>query len=318
MPKESKYLFGPVLSRRLGLSLGVDIVPFKTCTLDCIYCQLGAAFRKTIERKVYVAAEPVLAELEDKLSKDVQADFITISGSGEPTLNSQLGRIVDAIKQITNIPVAIITNGTLLYRADVRADCAKADVVLPSLDAADMKTFGKINRPHKDIDVEMLVSGLCKFRQEFTGQIWLEVFLVDGVNTDHEQIAGLTELITRISPDKVQLNTAVRPGTEKNVCKVPEEKLRAIAAKLSPNSDIIADFSPQRHTASTSQSQIREEAVLSMLMRRPCSLDDVSSALDFDREETGKLISVLQHRGLVESQYIEGMEFFIPIRSQSR
>ncbi|MHC4423584.1 MAG: radical SAM protein, partial [Planctomycetota bacterium] len=191
MAEEKKYVFGPVPSRRLGRSLGVDIVPFKVCTLDCVYCQLGSTINKTIERKEYIPIEPVLAELKDRLDGGLQADFITVSGSGEPTLNSRLGELIDGIKKITDIPVAILTNGTLLYRGDVRADCAKADVVVPSLDAGDEETFRKINHPCSDISIEKLVSGLCAFRKEFAGQIWLEVFLAEDLNTNAEQITKL-------------------------------------------------------------------------------------------------------------------------------
>ncbi|HLB75136.1 MAG TPA: radical SAM protein, partial [Sedimentisphaerales bacterium] len=173
MAKEFKYLYGPVPSRRLGWSLGVDIVPLKVCTLDCIYCQLGRTSKKTIERSEYASIDAVLAELTEKIEAGLVADYITIAGSGEPTLNSQLGKLLDALKKITDIPLTVLTNGTLFFRDDVRGDCAKADVVLPSLDAGDEKTFRRINRPHADISIEKLVSGLAAFRKEFSGLIWL-------------------------------------------------------------------------------------------------------------------------------------------------
>jgi len=154
MKKKEKYIFGPVASRRLGLSLGVDIVPAKVCSLDCIYCQVGRTTKKTVKRREYVPIRKVLAELKARLDKGLRADYITISGSGEPTLNSKIGVLIDRIKKITDIPVAIMTNGTLLYMADVRRDCRKADVVLPSLDAADEETFEKINRPNRNISIE--------------------------------------------------------------------------------------------------------------------------------------------------------------------
>jgi len=196
--REKKYLFGPVASRRLGLSLGIDIVPFKICSQDCIYCELGPTTEKSIERKDYAPIEDILAELKERLAEGLSVDFITITGSGEPTLNSRLGELVEKIKKITKIPVAILTNGTLFYRQDVRADCAKADVVVPSLDAGDEGVFEKINRPHPDINIEKLILGLCSFRDEYHGQIWLEVFLVEGVNTGVEQIAEIKEAIKRI------------------------------------------------------------------------------------------------------------------------
>ncbi len=242
-----KYLYGPVPSRRLGLSLGVDIVSAKVCTLDCVYCQVGKTTEKTIERREFVAVEPVLAELKQRLAQGLKADFIAISGSGEPTLHSRLGEIIDGIKQITDIPLAVLTNGTLLYRQDVRADCAKADVVLPSLDAGDEQGFRKVNRPHKDISVGKLISGLCAFRNEFPGRIWLEVFLAEGLNTDTEQIAKIKDAVELIRPDKVQLNTAVRSTAEASVKRLDAGKLQAIAASLGANCEVVPDFSPRHH-----------------------------------------------------------------------
>ena len=311
MPKkttrQSKYLYGPVPSRRLGLSLGVDIVPLKVCTLNCVYCQLGRTTQKSVERKDFVATDAVLAELKERLAEGLQADFITISGSGEPTLNAKLGELIDGIRAITDIPIAIITNGTLLHRQDVRADCAKADVVLPSLDAGDEQGFQKVNRPHKDISIEKLISGLCKFRQEFAGRLWLEVFLVEGLNTDAEQIAKIKAAIALIRPDKVQLNTAVRPAAEPNVRSVNAEKLHAIAAGLGENCEVVADFSPGRHHEHLPSTA---ESVLSMLKRRPCSLDDICSGLGIHRNDALKHISHLQKQGLIGSEERDRKAFF--------
>ena len=311
MPKktsqQSKYLYGPVPSRRLGLSLGVDIVPLKVCTLNCVYCQLGRTTQKSVERGDFVATDAVLAELKERLAQGLQADFITISGSGEPTLNAKLGELIDGIRAITDIPIAIITNGTLLHRQDVRADCAKADVVLPSLDAGDEQGFQKVNRPHKDISIEKLISGLCKFRQEFAGRLWLEVFLVEGLNTDAEQIAKIKAAIALIRPDKVQLNTVVRPAAEPNVRSVGAEKLHAIAAGLGQNCEVVADFSPGRHRGHLHSTA---ESVLSMLKRRPCSLDDICSGLGINRDDALKHISYLQSQGLIGSEKTNRTVFF--------
>jgi len=304
---QNRYLYGPVPSRRLGLSLGVDIVPVKVCTLDCIYCQLGKTTQKAIERKDYIPIEEVLTELKERLAQGLQADYITISGSGEPTLNSRLGELIDGIKKITDIPVAILTNGTLLYQQDVRADCAKANVVLPSLDAGDEQAFQRVNRPHQDISIEKLISGLCAFRDEFVGQIWLEVFFVEGVNTDAEQIAKIRDVIERISPDKVQLNTAVRPTTEPNVKAMDVEKLRSIATKLGENCEVVADFLP-RHRGQSFES--KAEDVLSVLRRRPCSLQNICSGLGISRHEALKYISHLQQQGVVHSEEKDGVIFF--------
>ncbi len=310
MVEERKYLFGPVPSRRLGLSLGVDIVPFKVCSLDCLYCQLGRTTNKTVERKEYVPIEAVLAELKDRLNEPLQADFITLSGSGEPTLNSRFGELIDGIKKITDIPVAILTNGTLLYRQDVRADCAKADLVVPSLDAGDEETFRKINRPHRDISIEKLVSGLYAFRKEFTGRIWLEVFLVEGLNTDADQIDKINRIIKRVGPDKVQLNTAVRPTAEADVKRVDDEKLRTIAAKLGENCEVVTDFSLSSRDERVEEPETKAEDVLSMLKRRPCSLNDICSGLGLHRNEVLKYIGHFQRQGIIDSEQKDGTTFF--------
>jgi len=296
-----------VPSRRLGRSLGIDIVPFKVCTLDCIYCQLGKTTEKIVERKEYVSVEAVLTELKEKLAEGLGADYITISGSGEPTLHCRLGELIDGIKKITDIPVAVLTNGTLLYKKDVRADCAKADVVLPSLDAGDEEGFRKINRPHRDISIKNLISGLCTFRDQFTGQIWLEVFLIDGLNTGSGQIAKIKTAIERIRPDKVQLNTAVRPTAEPTVKRLSAEQLDSIAGRLGKNCEVVADFS-LAHSAVALEA--KAENVLSMLKRRPCSLDDICLGLGIGRNEALKYITHLQQQGAVRSELKDGVTFF--------
>jgi wyosine [tRNA(Phe)-imidazoG37] synthetase (radical SAM superfamily) len=318
---KKKYLYGPVPSRRLGLSLGIDIVPFKVCTLNCIYCQLGKTPMTTIERKEYIPIGSVLAELKEALAEDLIANYITIAGSGEPTLNSRLGELIDGIKKLTNIPIAILTNGTLLYRQDVRADCSKADVVMPSLDAGDEQTFQKINRPNSVISIEKLISGLCTFRKEFAGQIWLEVFVVEGINTGAEQIAGIKKAIELINPDKIHLNTAVRPTADPNIVRLSTEKLLEIADRLGPKCEVVAEFSPDRSSISIecksedmpvhhSVMNRKAEALLSMLKRRPCSLNDICSGMDITHNEAIKHISDLRHRGLIQSEEKDGMVFF--------
>jgi wyosine [tRNA(Phe)-imidazoG37] synthetase (radical SAM superfamily) len=289
--------------------------------MDCIYCQLGKTAQTTIERKDYIPIEPVLAELKEALAEGLEADYITIAGSGEPTLNSRLGELIDGIKKLTNIPIAILTNGTLLSRAEVRADCSKADVVMPSLDAGDEQTFQRINRPYHVISVEKLISGLCAFRKEFSGQIWLEVFFVEGINTGTEQIARIKEAIKLINPDRVHLNTAVRPTADPNIARLSAEKLKEIANRLGPKCEVVADFSPARSgilNKSKSEDLLephsvinrKAEALLSMLKRRPCSLNDICSSLGISRNEAIKHISDLQHKGIIQSENKEGTVFF--------
>jgi len=307
MSDKKQYIFGPVASRRLGLSLGVDIVPFKVCTLDCIYCQLGTTTEKSLTRKPYAPVGDVLAELNERLSQGIRADYITISGSGEPTLHCELGRIIDGIKRITHIPVALLTNGTLLSDESVRADCGKADVILPSLDAGDESTFQKISRPTAGGTIEKLISGLCALREAYAGQIWLEVFLVEGLNTGAEQIANIQDAINRIRPDKVQLNTAVRPTTEADVQRPALEKLTAIAGQIGGNCEIIADYYPG---AGGKHVETKVEYVLSMLKRRPCSVADISAGLEITSEQAEQFVRQLKHQGLIKSHRKEQTVFY--------
>ena len=181
-----KEVFGPVPSRRLGFSLGVDLVPFKTCTLDCVYCQLGPTTHKTLKRKEYIPTEGILPEVEKMLNKGKRVDYITFSGSGEPTLHSGIGKMISRIKRISSIPVAVITNGTLLNQGQVQEDLWAADLVIPSLDAVDERIFQRINRPHASLNTKMIIRGLDDFAGKFPGKIWLEVMLVRGLNDSKE------------------------------------------------------------------------------------------------------------------------------------
>ncbi|HUV64949.1 MAG TPA: radical SAM protein [Sedimentisphaerales bacterium] len=313
MAERKNYLYGPVPSRRLGRSLGVDIVPFKVCSLDCIYCQLGRTLEKTVERRDYAPIESVLAELKQALAEHIEVDYISIAGSGEPTLHARLGELIDGMKEVTDIPIAIITNGTLLYRPDVRTDCAKADVVIPSLDAADEETFRRINCPCQGISIGKVISGLCAFREEFAGRIWLEVFVVEGINTGRDQIAGIREAIERIRPDKVQLNTAVRPTADPGVRRLDAETLHQIAALLGPRCEVVADLlpahpqalidkEPQSTPGPPAATSSTAQTLLSMLKRRPCSLNDIRASLGLSRDEVLKHLSDLQNQGLIQSE----------------
>ncbi|MCU0913647.1 MAG: radical SAM protein [Planctomycetes bacterium] len=311
--KPTSYTYGPVPSRRLGLSLGIDIVPPKFCTLDCVYCQIGRTTRRSTVRQDFLDIQAVLTELREKLAAGLKADYLTIGGSGEPTLNSRLGDLIDGIRRLTDIPVAILTNGTLLYREDVRAECAKADVVIPTLDAADAAVFEAVHRPAADITIEKLVSGLEQFRAEFQGEIWLEVFLVAGVNTQAGQIEKLKTLIQRIRPDKVHLNTAVRPPAEPDVRAVPAEMLDEIAHRIGGHCEVIgappaAGMGPCRARA--------ESDILSVLKRRPCSVADIATGLAMPRDEVTKYLTALQDRGVITAER-RGDILYFQMRSQT-
>jgi wyosine [tRNA(Phe)-imidazoG37] synthetase (radical SAM superfamily) len=307
MPGKYKYLFGPVPSRRLGRSLGVDIVPLKTCTQNCIYCQLGINAKQTLKRADYAPIQEVLAELKEKISEGLNADYITLSGSGEPTLHSQMGILIDKIRDITSVPIAVITNGTLFTDPQVRRDSAKADVVLPSLDAGDEKTFKVINCPHPDIDFSTFVEGLCKFRDQFNGKIWLEIFLIDGINTDTKQIEKIKLLAAKIRPDKIQLNTAVRPPAKISVSPINKNRLLQTAKQFGPNAEVIADYSDALRP---DKSDTKTQNILQMLKRRPCSMADICAGLRIPQIEAVKYLQHLQDDGKITSEIQGNQTFF--------
>jgi len=292
-----EHIFGPVLSRRLGFSLGVDLVTFKTCSLDCIYCQAGKTTHKTIERKSYVSLESVIPELKDALKQSQKIDYITLSGSGEPTLNLDLGRIITAIKQITDIPVAVLTNGTLLHLESVRDELMAADLVVPSLDAVSQEIFCEINNPHPHINVSQMISGLKSLREAFSGDIWLEIMLVKGLNDFPEEIKKLKDVISSIEFEKVQLNTTVRPAADKVIEPVTNEELASIKELLGERCEVIAGFRENQHTIDTNI----PEKIISIISRRPLNLSEISDSLGIPKERTTKHVYLLEQQGRIES-----------------
>ena len=296
-----KYLFGPVPSRRLGMSLGIDLVPHKVCSLNCIYCECGSTTKLTIDRKEYVPYDIVTQELEHYFQNNPAPDYITFSGSGEPTLNSRIGDIVQFIKNnLSGIPIAVLTNGTLLYQKQVRKELLDADVVLPSLDAASDLTFRKINRPFHNLNIEQYIQGLVGFRNEFKGQIWLEVFIIPGYNDTSEELDLLKNAIKRIQPDSIQLNTLDRPGAISKIHSSTDEELQNIVKYWQLDNVEIVAKSPARKDVKSYREDF-ETAILETIQRRPCTLDDLSKILGLHINEINKYLDVLESDGKIES-----------------
>jgi wyosine [tRNA(Phe)-imidazoG37] synthetase (radical SAM superfamily) len=306
----TRYLFGPVPSRRLGRSLGVDLVPFKTCSYDCIYCQLGPTTCKTIERKAWVPLDVVVAQLQDRLSS--KPDYITLSGSGEPTLNSQMGEMIAKIKTLTDIPVAVLTNGSLLWLQEVRRQLLHADLVVPSLDAGEEAMFQTVNRPHEQIAFGKMLDGLVALRQEFPGAYWLEVMVVGGYTATQAQIEKLAACVDRIQPDRVQLNTVTRPPAEKEAVAVSPERLNQFCSLFRPRAEVIADFRGIHQEAEFVASR---NEVLEMLQRRPCSVADIAGGLGMHENEVIKHLEELRVAGAVESLPSEGKHYYRAIHN---
>jgi len=295
--EKREYIFGPVPSRRLGRSLGVDLVPFKTCTYDCIYCQLGRTTNKTTQRKEWVPIDIVTEQLKEKL--DSKPDYITLSGSGEPTLYSRLEELIFRIKEITDIPVAVLTNGSLLWLPEVRKALKSADLVVPSLDAGSSQIFQYVNRPDSDITFSKILQGLVDFRKDYNGQYWLEVFLLAGVTTPEAEVNRLKTCIAAIQPDRVQVNTVTRPPAEGFAEPVPQKQLQIITEKLYEKAEVIADYSNVHKQQDFSA---RYEDVLTLLKRRPCSIEDISAGLGLHRNEVVKYVEELSSEGKIEAK----------------
>jgi wyosine [tRNA(Phe)-imidazoG37] synthetase (radical SAM superfamily) len=293
--KKQEHIFGPVPSRRLGRSLGIDLMPFKTCTYDCIYCQLGRTTNKTIRRKEWVSIDIVIEQLKRKLNS--KPDYITLSGSGEPTLFFGLEKLIHMIKDITDIPVAVLTNGSLLFIPEVRSALKVADLIIPSLDAGSSRIFRYVNRPHRSITFKKVLDGLAKCRAEYTGKYWLEVFLLSGVTTPETEINRLKSCIRSIRPDKVQVNTVIRPPAEGFAESVPQKQLQTITEKLYEKAEVIADYSNVHKQEDFSA---QRQDVLTLLKRRPCSVEDITAGLGLHRNEVVKYIEELLSEGKIE------------------
>ncbi|MDD2679862.1 MAG: radical SAM protein [Candidatus Omnitrophica bacterium] len=237
-----KYLYGPVKSRRLGASLGISLTPYKTCDFDCIYCQLGRTNNLTVERKEYIKVSEIINELRTWLGDNREIaqglEYITLSGSGEPTLNTGIGELITEIKRLTPLKVAVLTNTSLLVDSEVRRQLLEADLIVPSLDAVTQGLFIKIDRPHPGINIEEIIAGLVALRKEFRGKIWLEVMLLKGINDDIRHIRKLKDIIEKINPDKIQLNSPARTTAESGIYAVGRPKLKKIREILGQEAEI--------------------------------------------------------------------------------
>ncbi len=301
-----KYIFGPVPSRRLGLSLGIDIIPFKTCTLSCVYCQLGATGRTTLERREYVPTSDVLEELRDYLAGNPSPDWITFSGSGEPTLHSGIGDIIRGIKTLTRVPVCVITNGTLMTDPAVRRDLLDADAVMPSLDAAREDSFRAVCRAHKDLSIAAIIEGLVAFRREYTGKLWLEILLVAGLNDSSDDLEALRGAAEAINPDSIQLNTIARPPADRSVHPLSQERMKEIRAFFGDKAEIIASFTVETKETKT----VTQDDVHASVRRHPGTAEEVAAALRADKDDVTLILTELQKDGKVRRVDFEGKDWW--------
>lgn len=306
------HVYGPVPSRRLGRSLGVDLVPFKICTYDCVYCQLGRTTCKTMERREYVPVSAIVPELERALSQGDLPDYIGLAGSGEPTLNSGIGRLIRAIKKVTRVPVAVLTNGSLLWMTSVQDELMAADLVIPSLDAGDENTFRRVNRPHGDVAFGPMTEGLARFTDRFDGDVWLEVLLLAGVTGTDAQVKKIAALAEQIGPGRVQLGTVIRPPAETDAGSLTPARLDDLKGLFSVPVELIGTGATDG-AAPAVLSGVRTETVLAMLDRRPCTAADVADGLNIHLNEALKHLDRLVASGKACPAVAGGRHFYTAV-----
>lgn len=272
---ELKYVYGPVPSRRLGESLGVSPIPKKTCNYSCIYCQLGRTNKLSNKRMEFFKVSEIIDELKIYLDHEAEFDVITIVGEGEPTLYLKIGELICKIKELTSKPVAVITNGALLYDKTVQDELSEADIVLPSLDAYDENTFKIINRPYGKLDFLKCYNGLVEFSNNYKGELWLEIMLIDEINNNKDSLIKLKSLISKIKYDRLYINTPIRPPAEGYVKAVSSESIEMAI-------EILGGISIENLVSVGFVSKVKDdyEAVLSIIGRHPMNQFEIVSFLN--------------------------------------
>jgi len=301
------YLFGPVPSRRFGRSLGVDLTPRKTCTLDCVFCQLGRTTDKTMTRKEYVPVDAVLAELDVWIKENGKADYLTLSGSGEPTLHSGFGEVLQFIRSHSSISAVLLTNGTLLHLPEVQEAACHAHIVKVSLSAWDHASFGWVNRPHPELSFDRVIEGQKAFRARFKGQLWLEVFLVAGMNSLPSDVTKIAALAKDIRPDRIHLNTAVRPPSEDFATPVSRERLESLTPLFCPKAEVIAEFEAKERV----EMRAAQEEIYSMLQRRPCTAQEIAETFSMHPNEVSKYLGKLLKDKRIRSEVQNTLLYYV-------
>jgi wyosine [tRNA(Phe)-imidazoG37] synthetase (radical SAM superfamily) len=304
-----RYLFGPVPSRRLGRSLGVDLIPAKTCSFDCVFCQAGNTSDLTLERKEYVSVQEVIREIEKWIGSGSSADYITLAGSGEPTLNSSFGLVIDAIHKRCSIPTALLSNGSLFYLHEVRTSASRSDLVKISLSAWDQSSFERINRPHLDLKFDVVLKGLQQFGCDFAGELWLEVFVVSGINDNEYSMCRVGELAKTIGPDRIHLNTVARPPAEENARAVPSSVLEKFRGLFEPVAEVISPF----RNDVPSKINCGVKSVAGLLSRHPCGLKDVAVLFGNDIEITKKILDGMVSEGKIRIERHNDQLFYTAV-----
>jgi len=311
-----ELFYGPVLSRRFGYSLGIDIIPYKVCSYDCIYCQLGSTTKKTVDRKSYIKLD--MDQFEKDLTRIIdnneRIDYVTFSGSGEPTLNIDMGKLIRKVKKTTGIPVAVLTNGSLLHRADVLKDIIEADLIKVSMDAPDQKIFEVINKPYPGLHFADLSRGLNMLMKNYRGRIWLEIMMIKGINDSLEAAYDFETLLKSLQKEyikadleNIHLNTPIRP-TETGGLGIPDSKrLEEFRKMLGKKAVIIKDYEISEDRKKDS---IMAGDIISLARRRPVTVRDISKSLDININEVIKAIKVLMERNEIRTRMHNNRKYY--------
>ena len=304
---KTKRVFGPVLSKRLGNSLGIDVIPHKTCSYNCIYCQLGSEENTITDLKNYYSVDEIIYELKEALLNNKNIDYITFTGSGEPTLYKDLKKLIYEIKQITDIPVCIITNGSLLYKQEMRSNLLLADLVIPSLDAGNEDVFKLIDNPNKEIDFDKMVEGLIEFKKVFKGEYWLEIFLLKDINDNEDELDDIIKIVNKIKPDRIQLITATRRVANEKAKALTDEELKKIKKYFKARCDIEIDIPSVSDNYKGNSKKITEEDIVNFLIRQPDTAYLIAKSFNEEEKRVKELLDTLIKKNKVREEIVNGV-----------
>jgi wyosine [tRNA(Phe)-imidazoG37] synthetase (radical SAM superfamily) len=310
-----KNVFGPVPSRRLGQSLGIDPVPPKTCNWNCVYCQLGRTIPLTNERKEFYSPNEILSEVKNALEKHApgEIDWITFVGSGETTFYSKLGELIQHVKQMTELPLAVITNGSLLYLPEVRAELISADAVLPSLDAGNALLYKKINRPHPEATFERLVAGLKQFRKDFSGKLWIEVMLMHGLNDTEIALKGIAMHLKEIQPDEVHILLPTRPPVETWVKPADEEGVERAQIIFGSIAKVV---NTTDGTFELAENEDLMDAIVDIITRHPMKESEILETLqNYSQGDVQEILKHLEKDGKAQIVLRNGLRYWCAMSS---
>ncbi len=304
---KTKRVFGPVLSKRLGNSLGIDVIPHKTCSYNCIYCQLGSEENTITDLKNYYSVDEIIYELKEALLNNKNIDYITFTGSGEPTLYKDLKKLIYEIKQITDIPVCVITNGSLLYKQEMRSNLLLADLIIPSLDAGNEDTFKLIDNPNKEIDFDKMVEGLAEFKKVFKGEYWLEIFLLKDINDNEMELDDIIKIVRKIKPDRIQLITATRRVANEKAKALSDEELKKIKKYFNARLDIEVDIPNVSDNHKGNTKKITEEDIINFLIRQPDTARLIAKSFNEEEKRVKELLDSLIKKNKVREEVVNGV-----------